>query len=83
MERLTNIVVERHGVTHVASERELADLCPQVKALHLANNCLSHWQDVSWGTHTFILNYTTHPLDHLWPCSDVVPASVDETTCVI
>ena len=44
---LTNIVLEKHGVSHVTSEAELADLCPQVKELHLASNSLSQWHDVS------------------------------------
>ena len=47
MEQLTNIVLEKQGVSHVTSGAELADLCPLVKELHLASNSLSHWQDVS------------------------------------
>ena len=55
VDQLTNIVLEGHGVSHVTSGVELADLCPQLRELHLARNSLSDWQKVglrSQRTHT-------------------------------
>ena len=37
-------MLEKQGVSHVTSG---AELCPKVKELHLASNCLSQWHDVS------------------------------------
>ena len=57
VDQLTNIVLEGHGVSHVTSGVELADLCPQLRELHLARNSLSDWQEVglrSQRTHTYI-----------------------------
>ena len=61
VDQLTNIVLEGHGVSHVTSRVELADLCPQLRELHLARNFLSDWQEVGIRSHTHTHTHThTH-----------------------
>ena len=45
--RRHNIVLDGSGVKCVGSRSELAALCPSVKELHLAENDIRSWEDVS------------------------------------
>jgi hypothetical protein len=56
-------VLEKQGVSHVTSGAELTELCPKVKELHLASNCLSQWHDMS-KVLTALLHLTFLDLSH-------------------
>lgn len=67
VERCSSIVLDHSGVTEVASEEELGQLCPQAQELHLCANSISQCKDMlailSALPRLSLLDLTKNPLD--------------------
>jgi len=46
--KLTSILLDNKDVSEVDENESLTDLCPSVQEIHLGNNSISNWEDVSF-----------------------------------